>query len=92
MKITITCYARFRDLFGESVQMDLPESATIHDAIVRLATSAGADGELLVGEQGAVKDYVMIMHQGVRILPVDTRSILLNDGDALILFPPVSGG
>lgn len=92
MKISLTCYAGFKDVFGESVQIELADHATIRDAIGHLAQSAGADKDLLVDESGSIREYVMIMYQNARILPADADSVHLHEDDTLILFPPVSGG
>jgi molybdopterin converting factor small subunit len=92
MKITITCYAKFKDIFGEVIPVEVPDNATISDAVAMLAKSAGPDADLLISSEGIIKDYVMIMHQGVRILPIDAGTISLTEGDTLIIFPPVSGG
>ena len=92
MKITITCYARFRDIFGDETAIELPEPATIHDAIRTLAKQAGPDSEIILTSDGMIKGYVMIMHRDERIFPKDAMNIPLTDGDKIILFPPVSGG
>lgn len=92
MKITITCYARFRDVFGEVTTIDLPDKATISDTLQSFAKRAGPDADLLINSEGAIREYVMIMCQGIRILPSDADQITLVDGETIILFPPVSGG
>ncbi|HWQ64781.1 MAG TPA: MoaD/ThiS family protein [Methanospirillum sp.] len=92
MKITIICYARFRDIFGEETQVDLPESASILDAVRHLASTAGSDAELLLTSEGLIQEYVMIVHQEARILPAEAESITLTGGETITLFPPVSGG
>lgn len=91
MKITIRCYARFRDAFGEEQTLDLPEGTTIQDAVRTLA-GTGPDAELLIDTTHNIRSYVMIMHHDTRISPMEAESVQLTDGDLIILFPPVSGG
>ncbi|HPY59829.1 MAG TPA: MoaD/ThiS family protein [Methanospirillum sp.] len=91
MKVTVRCYARFRDAFGEEQVVDLPQGATIRDAVIILA-KASPDSDLLVDDMQNIRSYVMIMHQDERISPMDAGSVTLEDGDLIILFPPVSGG
>ena len=91
MKVTIRCYARFRDAFGEEQEIDLPPGATIRDAVITLAKT-GPDAELLVDDAQNIRSYVMIMYHDERISPIDAGLITLTDGDLIILFPPVSGG
>lgn len=92
MKISITCYSQFRDYFGDLFEVEVPNSATIHEVIRLLAQSNGEGGDLLVDKNGIIHEYVMIIYQGMRIIPSDADSYRMNDGDTLILFPPVSGG
>ncbi len=91
MKVTIRCYARFRDAFGEEQTLSLPEGSTIQDAVRALAGD-GPDAELLVDTAHNIRSYVMIMHHDTRISPMEAESVPLADGDLIILFPPVSGG
>ncbi|HWQ65997.1 MAG TPA: MoaD/ThiS family protein [Methanospirillum sp.] len=92
MQVMITCYATFKDICGEVSSLELPDSSSIGDAIRALAIKAGPDGGLFVNENGAVREYVMIMYRGDRIVPAETENIRLEDKDMLTLFPPVSGG
>ncbi|MDD1724508.1 MAG: MoaD/ThiS family protein [Methanospirillum sp.] len=91
MEITITCYARFRDAFGEEQILTLPEGATISDAVQQLART-GDPAELLIDEEGSIRSYVMIMYRSERISIKDAETLVLSNGDNLTLFPPVSGG
>ncbi|KAF5086071.1 hypothetical protein DSECCO2_62830 [anaerobic digester metagenome] len=91
MKVTIRCYARFRDAFGDEQELVIPDRATIFDAVRTLA-GTGPDAELLIDEDKNIRSYVMIMHHDIRISPMDAGTVPLSDGDSLILFPPVSGG
>ena len=91
MEITITCYARFRDAFGEEQVLVLPEDATISDAVQKLA-GTGSQAGLLIDEDKSIRSYVMIMYRGERISLKDAENLVLSDGDTIILFPPVSGG
>ncbi|MDD1730455.1 MAG: MoaD/ThiS family protein [Methanospirillum sp.] len=92
MKITIMCYARFRDVFGEESTIDVSDGATILDAVTALAIKGGDDAELVLSPDGTIRNYVMIVHQGSRVIPADAGTITLTDGESLTLFPPVSGG
>ncbi|HOJ96418.1 MAG TPA: MoaD/ThiS family protein [Methanospirillum sp.] len=91
MKITIRCYARFRDAFGEEREISLEEGATIRDAIRALAGN-GPDADLLIDNACNIRSYVMIMYRDERISPMEAEAVPLADGDLIILFPPVSGG
>ncbi|WP_319580096.1 MoaD/ThiS family protein [uncultured Methanospirillum sp.] len=92
MRVTIICYARFRDVFGEESTVEVPNSATILDAVRVLAGRAGPDAELLLSSDGTIREYVMIVHQGSRVRPTDAGTVTLAEGETLTLFPPVSGG
>ncbi len=92
MRVTIVCYARFRDVFGEESTVEVLDSATILDAVRVLAGRAGPDAELLLSSDGTIREYVMIVHQGSRVRPTEAGTITLTEGESLTLFPPVSGG
>jgi len=92
MKITIICYARFRDIFGDESTVEVPDAATILDAVAILAGRGGSEAELLITPEGTIREYVMIVYQGGRVLPADAGMITLTDNESITLFPPVSGG
>jgi molybdopterin converting factor small subunit len=91
MKVTIRCYARFRDAFGDEKKIALSDGATIRDAVRTLAGTGPDTGLLIDGDQN-IRSYVMIMHHDERVSPMEAETVPLADGDILILFPPVSGG
>ncbi|NLV27932.1 MAG: MoaD/ThiS family protein [Methanomicrobiales archaeon] len=91
MKITLRCYARFRDAFGEEQEKEIPEGSSIRDAVIALAGS-GPDADLLIDAEKNIRSYVMVMYKDTRISPIDADTITLSDNDVIILFPPVSGG
>lgn len=91
MKVTIRCYARFRDAFGEEQEREIPEGSSIRDAVIALAGS-GPDADLLIDPEKNIRSYVMVMYRDSRIAPADADTITLSDNDVIILFPPVSGG
>lgn len=91
MKVTIRCYARFRDAFGEEQEIEVPVNSSLKDAIITLA-GTGPDAELLIDGDNNIRSYVMIMHHDTRISPMESGNVSLTEGDLIILFPPVSGG
>lgn len=92
MHIALIWHAEFRDVFGDETEVEIPEKGTILDAIQIFTRKADPDTGILTSGDGSMRSHVMIMYHGRRILPRDAGSIILKDGDRIILFPPVSGG
>lgn len=92
MHIALIWYAEFRDVFGDETVVEIPETGTILDAIQILIHTIDPDTDILTSGDGSMRSHVMIMYHGRRILPRDAGSIILKEGDRIILFPPVSGG
>jgi len=89
--ITIRSFARYRELFGEEAEMEIPAGSTISDALILFAVQKPlAQTEIFDGM--TLKSHVVIMYNKERIDTEDATTLTLQDGDELVLYPPVSGG
>lgn len=89
--ITIRAFAKFRELFGAETALSVPEGATVLDALAVFGkTVPSAEEELFDG--GELKGHVVLMYNRERIDAEDAAEIPVEDGDEVVLYPPVSGG
>lgn len=89
--VTIHAFAKYRDLFGEETKVEVPEGATIYDALIIFAgMRQKAQTELFEG--ATLKNQAVLMYNHERIDSDDANTITLEDGDEVVLYPPVSGG
>lgn len=89
--ITIRAFAKFREMFGAETALSAADNATVADALVQFAeTVPAAKNELF--EDGVLKSHIVLMYNRERIDSEDAAEILLEDGDEVVLYPPVSGG
>lgn len=92
MKVEVKSFARFREHFGESVILELPDRETVSGALRKLTESVGSDQEILFSSPGVLHSHIIVMVNRGRIDTADAGSQLLNDGDVIVVYPPVSGG
>jgi sulfur carrier protein ThiS len=83
MKIKLRLYATLRSYFppdsgGTEVLLDLPEAATIPDALAVLKVPLGLAHIVLINNRHVLRDQIA------------TRA--LADGDELAVFPAIGGG
>lgn len=89
--VTIRAFAKFRELFGAETPLEVPTGSTVADALVQFAkTVPSAEAELF--ENGELKGHVVLMYNRERIDAEDAAELPLEDGDEIVLYPPVSGG
>ena len=90
-EITIRAFAKFRELFGSETPLSVPDNTTVSAALVLFAeTIPAAKAELF--EEGRLKSHIVLMYNRERIDAEDAAEISLEDGDEVVLYPPVSGG
>lgn len=90
-EILIRSFAKYRDLFGAEHKVDVPFGGTIADALILFAGQhPAAQTELF--ERGVLKSHVVLMYNKERIDHEDMHEIVPEDGDEIVLYPPVSGG
>lgn len=93
MKIRVKAFARFREILGSGLTLDLPPDGTTMAAVLAtLRERAGDEGDAIFDETGVLRAHVILMRNGKRIGKIDRDALVLADGDEIALFPPVAGG
>ena len=89
--ITIRAFAKFREMFGAETALSTVDGATVLDSLRQFAeTVPAAKEELFDGEN--LKEHVVLMYNRERIDAEDAAEITVEEGDEIVLYPPVSGG
>ena len=89
--ITIRAFAKFREMFGADTALSVPDGSTVLDSLVLFAkTVTAAEDEIF--EAGVLKSHIVLMYNRERIDSEDAAEIAVEDGDEIVLYPPVSGG
>lgn len=92
MKVKIRFFARFRELLGTDIIAAPRGGATIASLVADVAKKNAAGYDAIFDEQGALRDYVIVMRNGKRVETSDAGSVAVADGDEIAVFPPVAGG
>lgn len=88
-EITIRAFAKFREIFGAETVISVPDGSTVLDSLVQFAKTAAEDE---IFEGGVLKSHIVLMYNRERIDSEDAAEIAVENGDEVVLYPPVSGG
>jgi len=91
MMIKVKAFARFREVFGKELDVELDGKATVMDLLTGLCAPHGSQ-DLVFDESGMIKKYVNILVNGRHIHSLSGTRTELVDGDEVAIFPPVAGG
>ena len=72
--------------------VDAEPGETVEDALTALLETYPDLRERVFDDEGAVRDHVNLLRNGVNIFNEEGLDTELEAGDELALFPPVSGG
>jgi len=76
----------------EQETIALPDGTSLHAALESAAARHGSPlREMLFAVDGNIAPHLVVFLNG-QLASGDTRTALLADGDALMLFPAISGG
>jgi molybdopterin synthase sulfur carrier subunit len=92
MKITVRAFARFREVVGDVTALDLPEGSGLPALLAALASRSDESRDLLVDEQGTIREHIIFMVNRKRVSRSALDSIILAEGDEVAIYPPVAGG
>jgi molybdopterin synthase sulfur carrier subunit len=82
-------FADLAEAAGErTVDVDVKEDATVGDALDALLSAKPALRERALTDDGDLRDHVNLLKNGENV----DRDAIVEPGDELALFPPVSGG
>ena len=92
MKVKVRFFAQFRELFGSDIVIE-PAPGTTFSSLIEDISQKNREGyHAIFDEQGAFREFVILMRNGKRIDTSDAKKTKIMDGDEIAVFPPVAGG
>jgi len=92
MTVKIRFFARFRELLGNDIMMDVDAGTMFAPLITTIAKKNPEGYAAIFDENGAFREFVILMKNGKRIEIADSAKTVVEDGDEIAVFPPVAGG
>lgn len=81
-----------RELVDDYRSFDLPDGATVRDALEELTRRFPQIRERLFDEQGAIRRHINALVNGGNVQFRERFETVLQEGDRLSILPPVGGG
>jgi len=92
MTAKIRFFARFRELLGTDIVIDVNGKKSLLDQVKEIAIKNKEGHDAIFDEKGAFREFVILMQNGRRIDTSDAGTTPVADGDEIAVFPPVAGG
>jgi molybdopterin synthase sulfur carrier subunit len=90
MIVPLRAFAKFEDILGRDLKVELQEGSTIRDLLDSLSTSHHRFGSAIFDESGQVREHVMLLKNRKKSLSgLETK---LSEGDEVAILPPAAGG
>lgn len=92
MKVKVRFFARFRELLGTELIVEVAEQTTLPDLIKQITQKNIEGHQAIFDEHGHFREYVIVMRNARRVDLADAEKHIVADGDDIAVFPPVAGG
>ncbi|MFZ5808138.1 MAG: MoaD/ThiS family protein [Chloroflexota bacterium] len=92
MKVQVRVFSYLREYLtveegaNHEIELELPSGATLRDVFIHLGIDRYFEEDIFGGDVGNI--FQVLVNQQA----VNTYSHLLQDGDSVVMFPPMSGG
>ncbi|EJN58538.1 molybdopterin synthase sulfur carrier subunit [Halogranum rubrum] len=86
-------FADLAELAGDRhVSVDADAGDTVGDALDELLSAHPPLADRVLDDDGDLRDHINVLRNGENVFADDGLETVLDGGDELALFPPVSGG
>lgn len=93
MKVQVKYTAQLRTVLERSEETcELPEAGSVEDLLMRLAEHNPTARTHLLSSAGQVNPCLLLVVNNSAVAAADAPSRRLNDGDLVLLLPPIAGG
>jgi molybdopterin synthase sulfur carrier subunit len=92
LTVRVRFFARFRELLGTDIPAEPAPGTHLADLVRDIAGKNHEGYHAIFDEQGAFREFVIVMRNGKRIETAAAASTVITDGDEIAVFPPVAGG
>ena len=92
MSVMIRFFAQFRELLGTDIITEPLSGGALVDLIKEVASKNKEGYDAIFNENGAFREFVIIMKNGKRLDTAHAENARVADGDEIAVFPPVAGG
>ena len=92
MAVHYKTFARFIEFFGKEGDIEISDNSSVLDILKYLIGTDEKKKILLFNDDGTVRRYVILLKNNERILNENVADIMVNNGDEITVYPPVSGG
>ena len=92
MKIRIKTFAQVKDILKVDNFLEYPDGTSMKKLLLSLRQKAGKSEDQLFSGEGELHSHLVLMMNSKRVYKEDIESIILSEGDEIVLFSPVSGG
>lgn len=94
MKLRVEYMAQLRTATGRTAEeVELPEQSSLAALLVQLAETCGEETRRhLLGATGQIQSSLLVVVNGAAQPAHTSASLVLQDGDQIVLLPPIAGG
>ena len=92
MKVRVRFLSEFDDQVVSDVMTDTKEGSVLSELIVKVSRRNQEGYNSIFDKDGNIKDFVVLTRNGRHIDLREAGKTIVEDGDDITVFPPISGG
>jgi len=92
MKIRVRFFSEFGKLLGSEVMVDAKEGSVLSELIANVSGKNQKGYDAIFDKNGSIKEFVVLTRNGRHIDMREAGKTIVEEGDDITVFPPISGG
>ena len=92
MKIRVRFFSEFGELIGNDVMADAKEGSVLSELIAKISGKNQNGYDAIFDKNGNIREFVVLTRNGRHIDTKEAGKTIVEEGDDITVFPPISGG
>ncbi len=92
MKVRIRFFSELGEVIGRDIMADTNEGSVLSELITKVSRKNPEGYDAIFDKNGNIREFVVLARNGRQLDMREAGNTIVEEGDDITIFPPISGG